>query len=89
MKFDDKRDNKRTISIKGNKSVKNCKYELKEAYGYILLEAEERNTKITYYFHSEPYQKIPAWLINSKIHEMPYQTFVALRKIVKMGKQPL
>jgi len=82
MKFDTKQDNRRIITITGNNSAKSCKYSLKKASGYILLEEIGGNTAITYYFHSEPSQKIPSWLINPRIHEMPFQTFVSLRRII-------
>lgn len=86
MKLDAKQDNKRLITITGSNSAKNCKYTLKKASGYILLEEKGGNTTITYYFHSEPSQKIPTWLINPRIHEMPFQTFVALRRIVRLNQ---
>nr|WP_255722968.1 START domain-containing protein [Flavihumibacter fluminis] len=86
MKFDAKQDNKRIITIAGSNSAKSCKYTLKKASGYILLEEKGGNTTITYYFHSEPSQKIPTWLINPRIHEMPFQTFVALRRIILLNQ---
>jgi hypothetical protein len=48
----------------------------------IGTEPGKENCKITYYFHSEPTQNIPSWLINPRIHEMPYKTLSALREIV-------
>lgn len=68
------------IIITGRNNNTNCKYSLKKASGYILLEPDNGNTKITFYFHTEPAQNIPSWLINPMIHEMPYQTFISLRK---------
>lgn len=68
------------ITISGSNKNTNCKYAMKKAIGYILLEQVDGNSSITYYFHSEPSQNIPAWLINPRIHELPYQTFIALRK---------
>ncbi len=68
------------VSITGTPNNVQCPLTLKKASGYILLEPEQGSTRITYYFHSEPSQNIPPWLINPRIHEMPYQTFKALRK---------
>jgi hypothetical protein len=68
------------IIIMGISSNTECKYSLKKGNGYILLEPDNGNTKITYCFHSEPSQSIPVWLINPRIHEMPFRTFVSLRK---------
>lgn len=86
MKFTSRQDGKQEIIITGNNIKTSCKYSLKKASGYILLEADGMNTKITYYFHSEPSQKIPSWLINPRIHEMPFQTFVSLRKKLTSSK---
>jgi hypothetical protein len=88
MNFDAKKDNKRIITITGNNSATNCKFTLKKASGFILLEQKGGNTTITYYFHSEPSQKIPSWLINPRIHEMPFQTFLALKRIVLLNQRP-
>lgn len=56
---------------------------MKTAGGYIDLTLNNGIIKLIYYFHSEPRQKIPTWLINPGIHEMPYRTFFALRNKVK------
>lgn len=69
------------IVITGSRENVNCKYSLKKASGYILLESENGGTKITYYFHSEPSQKIPTTLINSMIYKMPFRTFISLKKL--------
>mgnify|MGYP000379912974 CR=1 FL=1 len=79
MKFVKTPNNKQKIIISGINKSTNCKYSLKKADGYILLEPNGAYTKISYYLHSEPSQNIPTWLINPNIHEMPYQTFVSLR----------
>lgn len=59
-------------------------YPLKKAKGYIKLfplpSETKKETKIVYLFHSEPRQEIPSWLINPLIHEMPFHTFLGLRK---------
>jgi hypothetical protein len=81
-----KTDNKTTkISITGTKDKVNCHYSLKKASGYILLEPDNGDIKITYYFHSEPSQNIPAWLINPMLYRMPLQTFIALKKIIMLN----
>ncbi|MBX3255810.1 MAG: hypothetical protein KF862_16870 [Chitinophagaceae bacterium] len=80
MVFEKFQNNKLKISITGMNTTVNCDYSLKKASGYILLEPENEDIKITYYFHSEPSQNIKSWLINPRIHEMPFQTFKALRK---------
>lgn len=76
-----KTDNKITkISITGTNDKMNCNYSLKKANGYILLEPDNGDIKITYYFHSEPSQNIPPRLINPMLYRMPFQTFIALKK---------
>lgn len=72
-------DNRLLVTIDGKKRPLDCKHSLKKASGYILLEVAEEQTTITFYFHSEPSQNIPPWLINPMIDTMPYQTFTALR----------
>lgn len=68
-----------TITISQMEEPTDCEYALKQAGGYIRLEPDGEHTLIRYYFHSEPSQSIPPWLINPRIHEMPYQTFLALK----------
>ncbi|TAE26143.1 MAG: hypothetical protein EAZ92_11210 [Candidatus Kapaibacterium sp.] len=80
MVFEKLQDNVMKVSINGTNTHVQCEYSLKKASGYILLEPENGAIKMTYYFHSEASQNIPPWLINPRIHEMPYQTFKALRK---------
>ncbi len=80
MVFEKLQNDKLKTSIVGINGTIKCDYSLKKASGYILLEPENGNIKITYYFHSEPSQHIRAWLINPRIHEMPFQTLKALRK---------
>jgi hypothetical protein len=76
-----KAENKTTkISITGTNDKVNCNYSLKKAGGYILLEPDNGDIRIVYYFHSEPSQKIPARLINPMLYKMPFQTFIALKK---------
>jgi hypothetical protein len=83
MVFEKLEGNKLKISIVGTNTPVICNYSLKKASGYILLEPENENIKITYYFHSEPSQRIKPWLINPRIHEMPFQTLKGLRKKLK------
>lgn len=80
MRFSKTESNKQKITITGTTENTHCKYSLKKASGYILLEPDIGHTKISYYFHSEPMQNIPPWLINPMIYKMPYQTFISLRK---------
>jgi len=89
MKFFDIKDGKLKITITESSSSTNCKHSLNKASGYILLERGTKNLKITYYFHSEPSQNIPAWLINPRIHEMPYQTFISMREKLNVLNQQL
>jgi hypothetical protein len=70
--------NQKIVITETDKKV-DCKFSLKKASGYILLEPNKGYTRITYYFHSEPSQNIPSWLINPRIHEMPFQTFTSLK----------
>lgn len=56
---------------------------MKKAAGFILLESMGKNTRITYQFHSEPGNSIPVWLANSAIAELPYKTFLGLRKMLE------
>ncbi len=80
MEFTKKENGLHKITIAGTDQKTNCKQNLKKANGYILLKTDENQTKIIYIFHSEPSQNIPPWVINPNIHEMPYKTFIALRK---------
>lgn len=83
MKFVKSKEGQQKITIIGsNKDIK-CKHSLKKASGYILLRQDEGYLEISYYFHSESSQNIPTWLINPMIHEMPYQTFTSLKKMLK------
>ena len=68
------------INIVGSDEKTSCKYSLKKANGYILLEPDKGDLRITYYFHSEPSQNIPAGLINPMIYRMPFETFIDLKK---------
>lgn len=80
MKFLKSQDDNLKVTITGTNKRTNCAYSLKKAKGYILLEPDKEYTQISYYLHCEPSQNILTWLINPNIHEMPYQTFVALKK---------
>ena len=78
MTFTKAQDKPQKITISETSKSTACKHSLKSANGYILLEPADGGTKISYYFHCEPSQNIPSWLINPRIHEMPYQTFISL-----------
>lgn len=80
MDFEGIAGSRQMISIMGTSDRTFCEKSLKKADGYILLEPDQDHIIITYYFHSEPSQNIPTWLINPMIHKMPYQTFSALKK---------
>ncbi len=54
---------------------------MRKAEGYILLEPEGENTRVTYVFHSDPGKSIPSRLANSSIGELPYSTLSGLRNI--------
>jgi hypothetical protein len=56
---------------------------MKKAAGYILLQPLENKTEVTYVFHSEPGDNVPAWLANNSIAELPFKTLSGLRKIIK------
>jgi hypothetical protein len=68
------------INITGRNEKVDCKYTLKKAGGYILLEPDNDSIRITFYFHSEPSQHISPRLINPMLYRMPFQTFRALKK---------
>lgn len=80
MSFQRNDNNGLKVNISGTQGRVGCKYSIKKAEGYILLEPDQDHIRITYYFHSEPSQNIPAFLLNSSIHKMPYQTFLTLKK---------
>ncbi len=80
MAFEGTENKNMKIIITGTNDKVNCKYSLKKAAGYILLEPDNGDIKITYYFHTEPSQNIPSRLINPRIYRMPFETFTALRK---------
>ncbi|WP_152287615.1 SRPBCC family protein [Flavicella marina] len=82
MKFEEKRIGNLKIRITGSNRNMFIKNMLKMARGYILLENFGESILITYMFHCEPSQKIPAWLVNASIDEMPYKTFSAMRNIL-------
>lgn len=42
----------------------------------------DNKTKVTYMLHSEPGGEIPGWLANTTVVDMPYNTIIALQKIV-------
>jgi hypothetical protein len=56
---------------------------MKKAEGSILLKSVGEKTEITYQLHSEPGDNVPVWLANSSIAELPFKTFIGLRKILE------
>ncbi|MEL7005049.1 MAG: START domain-containing protein [Bacteroidota bacterium] len=55
---------------------------MQEAEGYILLRQLGQQTEITYVFHSEPGDNIPAWLANNSITKLPLKTLSGLRTVL-------
>lgn len=55
---------------------------MKKAEGFILLKSLAGQTEVTYQFHSEPGEHIPAWLANNSIAMLPYKTLKGLREIL-------
>lgn len=51
--------------------------------GYLLLKPLDGKTELTFEFHSEPGDNIPAWLANNSIAELPFKTLLGLREILK------
>ena len=60
---------------------------MKKAKGYILLKSMNDKTQITYEFHTEPGGRIPIWLANNSIAELPLKTLIGLRKILETSSQ--
>jgi hypothetical protein len=58
-----------------------------KAEGYILLESSSNKTKITYVFHSEPGDNIPAWMANNSIAKLPFKTMLGLRKTLEKNNE--
>jgi len=56
---------------------------MRGAKGYILLQKEKEQTKITYVMHAEFGGDIPPWLANTYIHLLPLQTLSNLIERVK------
>lgn len=76
------------ISLKGMPdyiSQKKGIVRMKKAEGNILLRRVDSNTEITYTFHSEPGDAIPAWLANNSIGELPFKTLTGLRGVLMKG----
>jgi hypothetical protein len=59
---------------------------MKKAEGYLLLKPLNGKTEITYEFHSEPGDNIPAWLANNSIAELPFKTLLGLRAVLNEKK---
>jgi hypothetical protein len=78
MSFDELSDELISISLKGLNNSGDAPM-LKKAKGNILLHKKQGDIELTFTFHSEPTQSIPAWLINPVIHELPYRTLQNLK----------
>ncbi len=63
--------------------VKKGKVRMDKAEGYILLQSSDDSTEVNYVFHSEPGNKIPSWLANNSISELPFRTLSGLRKMIQ------
>lgn len=55
---------------------------MQAAEGHIGLKRQDGATKVIYIFHSEPGNKVPAWLANSSIAELPFKTLLGLRNVL-------
>ncbi|MCB0494121.1 MAG: hypothetical protein KDC93_17080 [Cyclobacteriaceae bacterium] len=56
---------------------------MRKAGGSILLKPIGEKIEVTYEFHSEPGDHIPSWLANKSIAELPFRTFLGLRKMLR------
>lgn len=56
---------------------------MRDAKGYILLQAEKEHTIVTYAMHTEFGGDIPPWLVNTYIHLLPFQTLRNLIGVVQ------
>lgn len=48
-----------------------------------IIPLEDGKLKIIYEVQAEPGGKLPEWLVNSAVVDVPYQTFVNLKKVLK------
>lgn len=75
-----------TINLQGipdEVPVKEGIVRMKKAIGLIQLKPLGNYTELTYQFHSEPGDQLPVWLANRSLAELPYQTLVGLRRVLK------
>ena len=56
---------------------------MQEAKGYMKLKTLKEKTEVTYVFHSDPGENIPAWLANNSISELPLRTLSGLKSILE------
>ena len=62
---------------------KNGIVRMEKANGFWKLTSlGDNRIKVTYQLHAEPSGKIPAWLANSTVVDMPYSTLLGLREIL-------
>lgn len=60
---------------------------MEKADGYYLLKPlQDGSIKIVYQLHAEPGGRLMSWMVNSNIHRTPFNTFTALRKMLKKEK---
>ncbi len=55
---------------------------MQSAEGHIVLKRQNGATKVIYTFHSEPGNKVPVWLANNSIAELPFKTMLGLRTVL-------
>lgn len=51
-----------------------------------ITELIEGQVEVRYQYHGEPEGSVPAWLANTSIVSIPYQTMKNLKKIIQSGK---
>ncbi len=65
--------------VPGQLPVRNGIYRMKSARGHIEVKPVGARTEVTYVMHTELGGRIPLWMANENIHEMPLRTLGALR----------
>lgn len=55
--------------------------------GYFLLEPLNKNlTRLTWQMHTELEGSLPAWIVNQKLVDVPFESLVSLKELVKEKK---
>jgi len=87
LKFSERNGNQAKVIVTGMPSYVQQRegvVRIEKANGYWVLDAMDANrTAVTYQMHVEAGGSIPAWLANLSIVNIPYSTFMELRKIVQ------